>query len=200
MNKFLVVATAALITVAGCDTKKKIDNAIDKVSKLLDQYSKLGASLTSTVDAAKMAATNPIAQPLSTMARLPSVPSSATGGVDLTAMTSGKSGTIMADLKMDGVMETVQVLQRDDGTVFESWTGDSGKADGFDDTGLCYLSWQDASKNTWLVVSSCDDTAGVYVCQIGPSTTCSACATDGTCAPCSVGSGAECDFPGYTGM
>jgi hypothetical protein len=91
----------------------------------------------------------------------------------------------------------VQVFVDDEGAVFETWQGDAGKGDSFDDSGLCYLGWVNGD-TSYLVTSACDDQNGAWVCKVTDSTeTCSACTPDGTCTPCVAGQRA-CALPGFS--
>jgi hypothetical protein len=176
-----------------------VDTALDKVSKLLDDYSKLGESLTDVAAAAKSGATQ-VASALKpdAMAKVPPLPPAVTGGADISKARDGKQGVVSNDLDGDGTKESVNVFADDGGEVFMAWQGGAGKADGWDDDGLCYLAWAEESGQDWLVVSQCSATDGAWVCQITESgAACQACNAKGECADCTEDGQASCTWPGY---
>lgn len=204
----MMVAAALAAGSAGCDTKAKVDRAIDKAGNAAEEMPKLVKQFTSeAMKTIEMNAKQVTQAAVASMAQVAKLPAAATGGVDLGAQLAGKTGAGPVDLKQDGVPEMVTVLVADDmpadsaggssqeGT-FVMWKGDA--AGGADDSGVCYAAWSDASGTAWIVSSDCGDEQHAFVSTVAAdgTETVRACASSGACNPCEAASAGACTFPG----
>ena len=198
-----VLASVAL-SASACDTKKKVDRALDNANKLAQEYKRLGENLNKTLADIRASAKTAANQVPATTARVPALPKAVTGGVDVATQQAGKTGTATANIDGLGADENVSVFVPDAATgdspstgasppTLVSWEGDAES----EDEGVCYLAWETGTK-AWFVASSCGAADGGFVCQVeGEEATCSACNVEGQCNACDLDSeDFECRWPG----
>lgn len=198
---FRTVTFLAGLALVGCSTKQKLDTALDNANKttknaneLIDEYKKLAKETSQTLADMRASAKTVVNTSPAKLASAPALPPKTTGGVDINASMSAKTGKSSVDVDGTGTPEDVEVLAVDDAQVttqgpstsapseFISWKGDAESGD----EGSCYLAWS-AGGQEWFVVSNCGDSSGAFVCNSDETTaTCQACNTAGNCNPCDM--------------
>jgi hypothetical protein len=159
-------------------------------STVADVFRRLGDALGQTIAGLKSSAITAGTVVPAELGSVAKVPKDVTGGVDIGASQSGKSGEKATNVDGVGADEPVAIFVPDvktgNGTTatlpsFVAWKGDADS----DDEGLCYLGFTKGA--SWLVVSKCADASGAWVCQVTSSeATCNACNLQGACTPCDM--------------
>jgi hypothetical protein len=193
----VTLAGAFAATYPACSTVSKVNATIDKAGKALDNVQKLAANFNDTLSQLKGQATKPTSQAPVASANLPQLPPQATGGANLVAPVSGKSGTATADVEGTGTPIPVQVFEADsttsgqsahlhlqdftsdNATTFLAWQGAAGAPD----DGQCYLGWE-ASGKVWFMVANCGESTAAVCSDDGTTVTCAGCDASGQCTPC----------------
>jgi hypothetical protein len=154
-----------------------------------------GGAVDKLLQSAENVATNAITGAVSSQTKLPALPKSAAGGVDLSQQNATKSGQVQTDMDGDGQPETVTVTET------EAASGPSKYAS-WEKDGKCFVAWQNGDTK-WVQFGTCGDTSGAIICHYtdpeGADARCDACNAAGACQSCDPDNLESCSWSSDAG-